>query len=300
MVLMKTFVKGMLLSILFAAVIPGVRVRGQNITVQQLLAIPAVPPDHEISYGADPLQFGQLRLPDGNGPYPVVVVIHGGCWLARYDLQHISPLAKELTRIGVATWSLEYRRVGNEGGGWPGTFQDIAQGIDHLREVAKSYPLDLSRVIALGHSSGGHLALWAAARSRLPRASPFENDDPLPLLGVVSLAGVADLGRDEYQRICGNVVQKLMGGTPSDVPERYAQGSPISLLPLKVPQILIQGVEDRTVSPASATDYYAAALRRGDQIKLVMVKEAGHFEVVVPTSSVWPEVAKAVSSLIQR
>ena len=270
----------------------------QYMTVKDLLAIPPTPADYTIAYGKDPNQFGQLRLPKGNGPHPVVIVIHGGCWLAEYDLQHISPLATALTRLGLATWSLEYRRVGNNGGGWPATFQDIAQGADYLRELAKKFPLDLRKTIALGHSAGGHFALWLAARSKLPVASPLYTENPLPLRGVISLAGVGDLSRPEYQEICGRVVQKLMGGKPSQVPERYAQGSPIELLPLKVPQILIQGAQDPTVSLESAQAYWAAARKSGDEVKLLVIQKAAHFELVVPTTAAWPEVKKAVKSLL--
>jgi len=269
----------------------------QHMTVEDLLANPPTPADHVIPYGHDPLQFGQLRLPEGGGLYPVIIVIHGGCWLAEYDLQHISPLATALTKEGFATWSLEYRRIGNEGGGWPNTFLDVAHGADYLRELAKKYPLDLDRVITLGHSAGGHLALWLAARHKLPNDSQLYSNNPLSVHGVVSLAGVGDLSLLEYQAICGRVVPKLMGGNPSDVPERYAHGSPIELLPLDIPQILIQGAGDQTVSLTSAQAYHETALKNGENVQLVVIQEADHFEVVVPTTSSYPEVRKAVLAL---
>jgi len=269
-------------------------------TVKDLLAISPTPADHVIPYGENPLQFGQLRLPAGDRLFPVVIVVHGGCWLSEYDLQHISPLASALTREGFATWSLEYRRVGNEGGGWPETFRDVARGADHLRELAKTFPLDLSRVIATGHSAGGHLALWLASRPKLPESSPLYTADPLRIHGVVSLAGVGDLSRQEYQEICGRVVPRLMGGTPSQVPDRYAHGSPIELLPLHVPQILIQGALDQTVSLASAQAYYEAAQKSGDDTRLIVLQEAGHYEVVMPTTSCYPKVRQTVLSLTQK
>jgi acetyl esterase/lipase len=125
-----------------------------QLTVEDLLAVPPTPADYRIAYGDDPNQFGQLRLPKEEDQVPVVIVIHGGCWLSQYDLHHISPLASEITKMGLATWSLEYRRVGNEGGGWPGTFKDIAAGADYLRKLARDFPLDLSRVVTIGHSAG--------------------------------------------------------------------------------------------------------------------------------------------------
>jgi len=270
----------------------------QYMTVEDLLSLAPTPADHVIAYGEHPLQFGQLRLPEREGLHPVIIIIHGGCWLSQYDLHHISPLATALTKEGFATWSLEYRRVGNEGGGWPNTFCDVARGADYLRELVKTYPLDLNRVITLGHSAGGHLALWLAARHKLPRTSPLYADNPLTVHGVISLAGVGDLSRPEYQKLCGGVVPKLMGGNPSTVAARYAHGSPVELLPLGVPQILVQGAGDTTVSPASAQAYHDAARKSGDEVQLVMIQQAGHFEVVVPTTDSYREVQKALCSLM--
>jgi acetyl esterase/lipase len=272
----------------------------QQLTVKDLLAVPPTPADHVIPYGKDPFQFGQLRLPEGNGPHPVIIVIHGGCWLAEYDLQHISPLATALTEEGFATWSLEYRRVGNDGGGWPNTFLDVAKGTDYLRGLAKKFPLDLNRVITLGHSAGGHFALWLAARHKLPRLSPLYLDNPLSIHGIVSLAGVGDLGLPEYQAICGCVVPKLMGGSPSEVPERYAQGSPIELLPLNVRQILVQGAVDPVVSLTSARAYHEAAQKSGNKTQLVVIQGAGHYEVVMPSTSAYQTVKKAVLSFFRK
>jgi acetyl esterase/lipase len=270
----------------------------QQMTVKDLLDVPPTPTDYRIVYDADPHQFGQLRLPKGEGLFPVVIVIHGGCWLSQYDLHHISPLASEITKMGYATWSLEYRRIGNEGGGWPGTFLDVANGTDHLRELAQEFPLNLNRVIVIGHSAGGHLALWLAARNRLPSKGLLYKENPLPIGGVIALAAVGDLGRPDLQEICGGVIPKLMGGTPDDFPNRYAQGSPLELLPFGVPQILIQGAQDPIVPMESVREYYEAVKKSGDKVELVLLQEAGHFEVVMPTTFAWPEVRKAIEALI--
>ena len=159
-------------------------------TAGDALALPRPEPTARLAYGPQLLQFGELRVPDGDGPHPVAVVIHGGCWLAEYDLGYMSALADGLTRDGVATWSIEYRRVGDDGGGWPGTFLDVAAAADSLVYLARDYDLDLDRVVAVGHSAGGHLALWLAARHRLQSDDPLRGRSPLRLSGVVALAGI--------------------------------------------------------------------------------------------------------------
>lgn len=169
------------------------------ITFSQLLARPRLAADQRIAYGSDALQFGELWLPRGHGRHPVIVLIHGGCW--RADLpgtELMDYMAADLRDRGYAVWNVEYRRIGHPGGGYPGTFQDIAAGLDHLRTIAPQHGLDLRRVAVSGHSAGGHLALWTAARDRLPAESSLHTADPLPVRGVVSLAGIADL--DAYRQ----------------------------------------------------------------------------------------------------
>jgi acetyl esterase/lipase len=155
--------------------------------------IPAAPPDQTIAYGSDSEQFARLHLPKGDPPFPVAVVIHGGCWLKFADANNTEPMSDALRNAGVATWNIEYRRADSEGGGWPGTFRDIGAAIDHLRDIAPKCQLDLNRVVAVGHSAGGHLALWAAARPRLESNSALFTKQPLPLKGAVNPAGPSDL-----------------------------------------------------------------------------------------------------------
>ena len=181
-------------------------------TGQDLLALPQPPADRTIAYGSAPQQVAELRLPKGPGPHPVVVLVHGGCWQAPWGFDHVRSLAAALTAEGYATWSLEYRRLGDPGGGWPGTFEDVAHGADHLREVAREHPLDLDRVVAVGHSAGGQLALWLAARPRLPEGSPLRAAKPLRLRGVVSLAGITDLRAGAASGVCGDAIPQLLGG----------------------------------------------------------------------------------------
>lgn len=283
-------------SLIVGYLITGQSVAAQNLTFEEITKLPVPAGDQRFSYGNDPSQFGELRLPPGKGPYQVVVVIHGGCWYSEYNLSQLENFNASVTRLGVATWNLEYRRIGNPGGGWPGTFGDVARGTDFLRVLARSYPLDLKRVIVIGHSAGGQLALWLAARHRLPKDSPLYAINPLPLRGIVSLAGITDLRR--YRPNCGDAVTKLLGGSPEEVPRRYQQTSPIELLPLNIEQRLIQGMLDGIVPPDFSRDYEAAARRKGDRVRLTIIPNAGHFDLIAPQSSAWPAVEKAVRSLL--
>ncbi len=268
----------------------------RNLTFEDITKLPAPPAGYRIAYGSDPSQFGDLRLPSGKGPFPVAIVIHGGCWYSEYDLKHLASLSAALTGLGIATWSLEYRRIGNVGGGWPGTFQDVANGTDYLRVLAQTHALDLKRVITVGHSAGGELALWLAARSHLPKDSPLYSPDPLRLRGVVSLAGITNLRT--YRPNCGDAVNKLLGGSPDEVPLRYQQTSPIELLPMRVPQRLIHGDRDDKVPLSQSNDYEAQAKTRHDDVKLTVVAGAGHFDLIAPGSSAWRAVENAVRSLL--
>jgi acetyl esterase/lipase len=273
---------------------------GQGQSSRDILTRDAMPADHRLSYGPNEFQFGELRLPKGakgNELRPVAIVIHGGCWMSEYGLSYMGHLSAALAEAGVATWSVEYRRVGNEGGGWPGTFEDVALAADHLRKIAKTYQLDLDRVIAVGHSAGGHLALWLAARKILPKDSPVYSPDPLSLRGVVSLAGVTDLRR--AGTACDAIVPQLMGGSAADKTSIYDQASPIALLPLGVPSAIVQGDSDPIIPLAMAQEYADAAKKKGDDAKLVVIEKAGHFEIVDPKSFAWEAVRNEALALLK-
>ncbi len=285
------------LSAILLATVAGAVVAAQRLGPQDVDKLPSKPADVRIAYGSDPLQFGDLRLPKGPGPFPVAVVIHGGCWVSRFaTLQNTAALADALRDAGVATWNLEYRRLDNPGGGWPGTFSDIADGVDHVRVVARQHPLDLQHVVTIGHSAGAHLALWAGGRRRLPRDSAVRRDNPLPLVAAIALGGPGDL-RDFYRygaKVCGsNVVDQLMGGAPDALSDRYAQGSPIELLPMGIRQVLIVGESDGVMPKASREAYAAAAKKAGDNIEVLSVP-GEHFEVIAPSSAAWPIVRAKV------
>ena len=269
----------------------------QNLTFEDIKKLPRPSADHRIAYGSDPSQFGDLRLPQGNGPHPVVVVIHGGCWYSEYDLNHLASFCDSLTRLGVATWSLEYRRIGSTRGGWPSTFEDVAGGTDYLRVLAQTYSLNLKRVIVIGHSSGGQLALWLGSRAHIPKDGPLYSPNPLPVQGIVSLAGITDLRK--YSSSCGGAVRKLLGGSPEELPLRYQQTSPIELLPIGVTQVLIHGSRDQIVPADFSKDYETTAKTKGDDVRLTLIEKADHFELIAPHSSAWPALVESVSTLLK-
>lgn len=257
--------------------------------------LPASVPTATARYGADPLQYGELRLPAGKGPFPVAVVIHGGCWTKGYaTARNTAPLASALARAGVATWNIEYRQVGDPGGGWPGTYQDWAAATDYLRVLARRHSLDLDRTVAVGHSAGAHAALWIAGRGRLPKDSEIRGARPLQLRGAVAIDGPVDL-LDAHAidtQVCGRaVIAPLMGGAPADQPARYAQGSPAQLLPLGAPQHLVQS---SVLRPEHAEAYRRRAESAGDRVHLIALPGRMHFNMIAPTDPTYAAVEQAV------
>ncbi|MCA0972058.1 alpha/beta hydrolase [Halobacillus litoralis] len=258
-----------------------------------------------IYYGENENQFGQLRLPEGEGPHPVAVVIHGGFWRSGFGLDLVEDVAEDLSRNGWATWSIEYRRTGQEGGGWPGTFLDTALAIDHLRTLSESYPINVEKVVTIGHSAGGHLALWAAARHRLPDNSELYTEKPLPITAAVSLAGVSDLSRmhevhqfrdDTLSLEPNNPVAELLS---DHLEERYKEASPIELLPLSVPQVLVHGSLDVHVPVGISDHYFQWAENMGDFIKYVEISEAEHFMLTDTSTDAWARIREEMDLLKQ-
>lgn len=274
------------------------------ITFRDLLSRPRAEADHRLTYGADALQFGDLWLPRGRGPHPVIVLIHGGCWRADLPgLELMAYMASDLRERGYAVWNLEYRRIGHPGGGYPGTFQDVAAGVDHLRALAPRYGLDLDRVVVSGHSAGGHLALWIAGRGRLPADSALRVASPLSVRGVVSLAGIADLKayREAGPDACGgpSTIDGLVGEPTVSGRDVYADTSPPALAPLGPRQIVISGALDPIVPARFGADYAATAAARGGRAVHVEVQGAGHFELIDPTSAAWPGIANSYADLLR-
>lgn len=259
---------------------------------------PSSIPTAKVHYGADPEQFGELRVPAGAGPHPVAMVIHGGCWLKDFDYRHATQLADALGSLGVATWTVEYRRVGTPGGGWPGTFRDIASASDKLYAIARDYPLDLSRAIAIGHSAGGQLALWTASRAGQSPGIDLYKADPLPFRGVVALAPITDIAAYAKQANCGSSVVPLMGGPAEQYSDRYGHVSPIAKLPLRLPQRLIAGELDTIVPLTMIEAYMETAEYVQDDAELTVVDGAGHFDLITADGAGWPAVEKAVRELL--
>jgi acetyl esterase/lipase len=272
-----------------------------------ILSRPVLTADHRIHYGAGPWQFGDLWIPQtrSRSLLPLVVFYHGGWWKSEYDLGYAGYLCAALKKEGIASWSVEYRRVGETGGGWPATFQDAAAGFDFVATLARSYPLDLSRVITMGHSAGGHLAFWVAGRHHIDARSEIYQPRPqVPLRGAISLAGAVDLrltidlsgyftfahDKDE--------VYDLMGGRPQDLPDRYKAGNPGDLLPFQVPQLLIQGSADDQI-PAGLPSRWAEMSRRlGDSATVNIIPSADHLDLVDPDSRAWGAVRDDVGKMV--
>ena len=244
------------------------------------------PADQRVAYGADPNQFVDVRLPRAQGPHPVLLNIHGGYWRAKYDLVHAGHLCESLRVAGVATFNVEYRRVGNMGGGWPGTFADIRSAYRFVQERASQFRLDVSRFAVMGHSAGGQLALCLAAHeSSLKRA--------------ISLAGVVDLKAAFTLHLSNNAVVEFMGGKPEEVPDHYREADPMELSMEHVRQWLLHGLNDDTVPPEFSRSYAEKKKKRGEHVELVEIPHAGHFELIDPGSDAFAKVKSAVLAAVK-
>ncbi len=259
-----------------------------------------IPFDYQVPYGEEALQIGELRTPLELDTFPLVIFIHGGCWLSDYNLDYVSNACADLVADGYAVWTPEYRRVGDEGGGYPNTFTDIQESVDFARTLADIYPLDLENVVVMGHSAGGHLALWLATQQNLPKGSRLHNANPLPIKGVVSLAGITDLkSYDALGNDCSTAVAKLLKGDQKGLDARYYKGSPINLLPSNIPMTLIQGELDNIVPTTQGDTFAAKAKTKGTTVKVVTVEGAGHFDMVSPYSAAWSVIKEELDLIMQ-
>lgn len=288
---------------------PVCLLQGQATSPVQLVQQTTPPANERLSYGKNLLQFGELRLPAGTGPFPVVILVHGGCWEVKLgtlpesvtSFELLRPIAAALATGGIASWNVEYRRLGNEGGGWPGTYQDLSSATDYLRELAPRYHLDLHHVIALGHSSGGQLAVWLGARGKLPKSSILYTSSPLPLNGVVSVDGPPDLEADRAidQSSCGApVIAQFVGGTPAEFPDRYREGSASGLLPIGTKQEIFVSTTLGEKWSTLFKQYAAAAAKAGDPVRLLTMDGANHFDGINPQAPAWQAVVASIQSLV--
>lgn len=263
------------------------------LTWADLSARPRAKADVTIAYGPDRMQKVDVWLPKGPGPHPVVLMVHGGCWQTSIANRSIMDwIAADLRASGIAVWNIDYRGVDRKGGGYPGTFLDAGAAADRLRVEAAQLNLDLTRMVAVGHSAGGHLALWLAARAKLPADSPLRSADPLPIPHVISLGGLPDLEATAASpdNGCGTeVIAKLVGDPP-----HYADTSVPRLLPIGVRQELVNGREDRIIPYRMATDYVSRATAAGDRVTLHTVPKTGHVELIAPGSAAWAETKRLI------
>ncbi|HEY0413705.1 MAG TPA: alpha/beta hydrolase [Allosphingosinicella sp.] len=242
-------------------------------------------PDATLAYGEDRMQKVDVWLPAGAGRRPVVLMVHGGCWQSEVaDRRIMNWIADDLRKRGIAVWNIDYRGVDRAGGGYPGTFLDAAAAADALMAHAAEYRLDISRLVAVGHSAGGHLALWLAGRRNLPAGSPLRAGTPIAIRKVVSLGGLPDL--EEAARPpgsgCGtDVIGQISGGG------KWAETSVPRLAPLGVRQVLVNGLQDRIIPAHYAGDYAAAMRARGDKVEVRMIERTGHVELIAPESAAW-------------
>ncbi|GAA0299268.1 alpha/beta hydrolase [Sphingomonas oligophenolica] len=274
------------------------------LTWPDLVGRPRPDPDATIACGADALQRADVWIPVGKGPFPTVLMVHGGCWTTSIaDRTLMNWVADDLRKEGVAVWNIDYRGVDRPGGGYPGTFLDAAMASDSLATNADRFHLDIRHVVAVGHSAGGHLALWLAARPKIPTDSALRTSHPLPIAHVVSLGGLPDLEATAASpdNGCGTAVVAQLVGAPSPTrPDVYRDTSVPRLLPIGVPQDLVNGHEDEVIPIRLGTGYVAQATRSGDVAALHIMPATGHVELVAPETAAWAEAKRLIHAALRQ
>jgi acetyl esterase/lipase len=255
------------------------------VSAEDILSKPQPPPDARVAYGADANQFLEVRLPHTKAPHRVLLNIHGGYWRAKYDLAHAGHLCEALRDSGIATFNIEYRRVGNPGGGWPGTFEDIRSAYRFVRQEQSRFHLDLDRLAVMGHSAGGQLALCLAAHET-------------SAANVISLAGVVDLRKAFALHLSNDAVAEFLGGKPDAVPEHYREADPMEFAIPRTRQWLLHGREDDTVPLEFSRDYVLQKKKAGESAQLLEIPHAGHFELIDPASEAFQQVMATVLAAV--
>lgn len=261
------------------------------------LALSGPAPSATLAYGPAPSQYAELFLPEGQGPFPVAVLVHGGCWTSKFGgITQLRNMAGALAARGIAVWNVEYRRVDEEGGGYPGMYLDMHAALELLAAQARERPLDLARIVAVGHSAGGQLVQWIAGRARIPHDSVLYRAQPLKIDRIVSLGGLADL-RSEAALIkssCDRDTAQLAGTPSATRPDVFVDTNAAELMPNGSHTWLVTGALDTISPPRVAHDYARRARRAGDRAEVVILPGASHYDEVAATSPAWPRVLETI------
>jgi acetyl esterase/lipase len=281
-----------LLSTLFAS-----SAAAAPMTLDDYLALSGPPPTATIAYGGAPSQFAQLFRPKGDGPFPVVVLVHGGCWTIEYGgIGQMHNVAGALAARGIAVWNVEYRRVDEEGGGYPGTYLDMNAALDKLAAEAARYQLDTTRIVAMGHSAGGQLVQWIGARGKIAPTSPLFQRQPLAVRQIISLGGLADLRneKDLIKSSCSRDIEQLAGRPSATRPDVYADTSAAELMPNGSRTLLITGALDTISPPRAAYAFAARARAAGDSAEVLILPNASHYDEIAASSPAWKLILPAI------
>ena len=265
------------------------------------LALAGPAPTAKLAYGPAPSQYAELFVPQGAGPFPVAVLVHGGCWTSKFGgIAQFRNMAGALVARGIAVWNVEYRRVDEEGGGYPGMYLDMHAALDLLAANASAHKLDLERIVAVGHSAGGQLVQWIAGRSRIPAGSPLYHPDGLKVDRIVSLGGLADLRHEAalIKSSCDRDIAQLAGTPSAGRPDVLADTNAADLMPNGSRTWLVTGALDTISPPRVAHDYAARAKAAGDKAEVVILPDASHYDEVAATSPAWPQVLRVIEQAL--
>jgi len=290
-----------LLSTLFSSVLLSSAAFAAPMTLADYLALTGPGPTATFAYGSAPSQFAELYRPAGAGPFPVVVLVHGGCWTVKYGgITQMRNVAAALVAQGIAVWNIEYRRVDEEGGGYPGTYLDINAALDKLGAEAAAQQLDTARLVAMGHSAGGQLVQWMAGRGRIARSSPLFQSSSLPVREVISLGGLADLRREKdlIKSSCDRDIAQLAGSPSSTRADIYADTSAAELMPNGSRTVLVTGELDTVSPPRAAHDYAARARAAGDRAEVLILPGASHYDEIAASSASWTLILPVIRTAL--
>ncbi len=286
---------------LFSALFISGSASAAPMTLNDYLALTGPAPTATIAYGSAPSQFAELFRPDGKGPFPVVVLVHGGCWTVKFGgITQMRNVAGALAARGIAVWNVEYRRVDEDGGGYPGTYQDINAALQTLSAQAARYQLDTRRIVAMGHSAGGQLVQWIAGRARIAPSSPLFQAGALPVRHIISLGGLADLRHEQalIKTSCGRDLEQLAGVPSAARPDVFSDTNAAELMPNGSSTVLITGALDTISPPRAAYDYAARAQAAGDQARVIILPQASHYDEIAASSPAWKLILPVVEQAL--